>query len=804
MFGSDLRQAWRSMWQHPMLTAAAITCLALGTGVNTGIFSIARGVLSRPMPGITDPDGLVAIHRTHRGTCCGESSWPIYRDLQGVKSIFAGVEAHFPLLSVTLVGPGEPETVWGQLVSTNYFTVLGVHPLLGRVFAGDESSIAPPVVISHPLWQNRFGADPAIIGRSVALNNAKFTVVAIAPPGFRGTDLALAPDIWVPFTHIALVMPQRPSLEDRSAPWLVMHARLQPGIRREQAQAALDVMARRLQQTNRDTDEGRGFLADSARAFYPAYRGAVVNVLALVMAIVGLVLLVACGNVANILLVRASGRRREIAIRLALGASRGRLIREMSIESLVLGFLGGSGGLLLAVGLSKILTGVRLPVSVPIEFTATFDGRVLAFTAALSLVTSLIFGLAPALGASRPDLVTDLKGGQSVRRRRRLAARDLLVAGQVSASVLLLAVSLLFLRSLLSASAIDPGFRIDHLVVMNLDPRPYGDPGRLMKRIRERLSAVPGVASATYTDVVPLGLGARASNFNAPGTDDAGGLSVRADTFAVGPDYFRTVSIRIVRGSSFRDAGEGINHVAIVNELAAARLWPGQNPIGKELLRDGISHRVAGVVANWKSRTIGEAERPCVFVPFEQNEAQPIPFGLSLLVRTEREPAAMVATIRRTVRDIEPRLAVSNIRTMERQLYDSLVLPRAGAWLFGAFGLVGVLLTTAGVYGVVSHTVAGRTHEFGIRCAIGARSIDILRLVLRHGLTLGVLGSLPGLAAGLVASRVFGSLLYGVRTADPLAFMVAPVTVIAVALLASYLPARRAATVDPLVALHSE
>jgi predicted permease len=792
------------MWQRPMLSAAAITCLALGIGANTSIFSIATGVLSRPMPGVADPDRLIAIHRTSRGTCCGEGSWPIYRDLQGVKSIFAGVETHFPLLSVTLVGSGEPETIWGQLVSTNYFAVLGVRPLLGRAFTGDETSAEPVVVISHSLWQHRFGADRAIIGRSIALNNSGFTVVAVAPPGFRGSDLALAPDIWVPFTHIARVMPQRPSLEDRNAAWLVMHARLQPGVGREQAQAALDVVARCLEQTNRDTDEGRGFLAEPARAFYPSYRGAIVNTLGMVMAIAGLVLLVACANVANILLARAHSRGREIAIRLALGATRRRLIQEMLTESLMLGLTGGAAGLLLAVALSKVLGAIRLPVSMPIEFNAPFEWQVLAFTAVLSLATSVIFGLAPALGVSRPDLVASLKGGRQEQRMRRISARDVLVAGQVSASVLLLAVSLLFVRSLLSVSGIDPGFRTDHLVLMSLDPRPYGDPERVMNRLRERLASAPGVLSATYADVLPLGLGARAANVKAPETDDAQHAPVRADMFSVGPDYFRTLGIRIVRGSSFRDAGEGAGRVAVVNELAAAQLWPGQDPIGKGLLRDGVSHRVVGVVANWKSRTIGEAERACVFVLFEQNGSQPIPFGMSLLVRTDREPAAMVATIRRTIHDVEPRLAISNMRSMERQLLDSLALPRAGAWLFGAFGLVGILLTTAGVYGVVSHTVAGRTREFGIRCAIGARSVDVLWLVLRQGLTLGVVGALPGLAAALAVSRIFGSLLYGVRSADPLAFTVAPVTVIAVALLASYVPARRAAAVDPIAALHSD
>jgi predicted permease len=799
---NDLKWAFRAIRRSPSLSVAAIVCTSLGIGANSAVFSVAASTLARNIRGVQEPGRLVAVHRTDRGSCCSENSYPVYDDLRRQTNVFESVEAHYPLLSVTLDDAAGPARIWGQVVSPEYFHVLKTPLILGHPFASAEPGF---VVISHSLWQRRFGSDRSIIGHRVSLNRQAFTILGVAPPVFRGPDLAVGADLWVSVGSLDQVMPQHPSLQDRTAAWLVVYARLQPGVSLARAQAQLNGLANRLAREHAGSDAARGFLAEPATAFHPSYRGAVVNVAVIVAALVLLVLVVACANVANILLSRASARRKEIAIRAALGAGRFRLIREMLVESMALALLGGCAGVVLSCTLLRLAASIRLPVSLPVEFSFQTDWRVLAFAASLSLVTGLLLGILPALRASTVNLIPALKNDDSSGHSSKWAASDALVVVQVSLAVVLLIFTSLFLRSLAAASGVNPGFRADRLLLVDLDPRTSGSPATVMERLRSRLETLPGVTSATFTDVVPLGLGSRAANIRRPEDPDSALAPIRADVFQVGPRFFETLGIRLLRGRDFGAAGEPSDSAAIINSTAATHLWPGEYPVGRYLRRAGRIYRVLGVVNNIKTRTVGESERPCMFVPLPGSDrSDPIPFGLTLVIYTAGEPLQMAESVRRTIGELEPLLAISNVRTIAQHIDGALVFPRAGALVFGAFGAVAILLTSIGLYGVISYSVARRTREFGIRFAVGARYADVLRIVIVRGATVSGVGVALGLAAAYFGTRVLRTLLYGVAAHDLVSFAIVPLMVTSVSLLACYIPAHRVARIDPLVALRSD
>ena len=798
---NDLKWALRAIRKSPSLSVAVVVCTALGISANAAFFSVAAGLLARNMHGVEQPGRLVAIHRTSRGSCCSENSYPVFEELRRQNGIFEGVEAHYPLLSVTVADSAGPTRIWGQVVSPEYFQVLKTRIVLGRSFTGPETNVA---VISHSLWQRRFGSDPLVIGTSVSLNNRVFTVVGVAPPRFRGPDLGVGADLWAPIGSVDQVMPQHPSLQDRTAPWLVVYARLLPGVSVARAQAELNTLAGRFAREFKGSDEGRGFLAEPATAFHPSYRGAVVNAALIVAVLVGLVLLVACANVANLLLSRGNGRTKEMAIRAALGAKRFCLVRAMLVESTVLALLGGSLGVALSCAILRIAQSIRLPASLPVEFNFDPDWRVLAFATVLSLASGILFGTLPALRASTPNLTPALKDGASFRQGSRWSTRDTLVLVQVSLAVVLLICTSLFVRSLASASAVNPGFRTDGLLLADLDPRMSAAPASVMEHLRSRLEALPGVTSATFMDVVPLGLGSRAANISLPQEAASPSAPVRADVFQVGPRFFETLGIPLLRGRTFGSTVEPSENTAIVNSAAAARLWRRNDPLDHYFRSGGRNYRVIGVVATIKTRTIGEPERPCVFLPLTPAGASfPIPFGLTLAAHGAGDPSLMAAPLRRAINQVDPALAVSNVRTIGQHLDASLIFPRAGAVAFGAFGVVAALLTSLGLYGVVSYSVTCRTREFGIRLAVGACPADVLRIVMVRGAMVSCAGILLGLAASFAGTGVFRSLLYGVAPRDAISFLVVPLIVLSVSLLACYLPARRAARVDPVIALKS-
>ncbi len=802
---ADIRYAWRALARSPIPSAAAVLSIALGIGANTAIFSAANALLLRSLPA-GDPSRLVAIHATAKTVCCTEHSYAGWREMRDA-GVFADIEAHYPLLRVSLAGAGEPERAWGQVVTENYFEVIQAHAMLGRTFTQDDArpgAYHDVAVLSQALWQRRFGGDATVVGRDLTMNNHRFTIIGVMPAAFRGTDLGLAPEFWVPFGAIADVMPLRPPLDDRTTPWLMINARLKPGISRVETQAALNVFARRMELVHPATDRDRGYLVEPAGTFHPAYRGALFGLLALAAVIAGLVLLVACVNVANILLARATARHKEVAIRLALGATRADLARQTVAESLILALAGAGAGLLFAAWCARTLASIRLPIAVPIDVRMPLDLRVLGFAFALAAVTGILFGLAPALRASHENLIPALKNGtDAVRRNARVSARDLLAAGQIAMSVLVLIAACLLFRSLANAWAIDPGFRARGVLLMSLDPRLAGYSGAaskaVMLRIREQVAALPGVAAASVTDVVPLGLGARTVAVRSGDRE-----SIRADAFLAGPEYFEALGLDVRQGRGFHAGAEGSGPVAVVNERLAERLWPGQDAVGQVVTRGAVVYRVVGVARNVKSRTIGEEFRPCLYQSFDQDYPRDAtPFGLVLVVRTRGDAASLAPAVRARIRAVEPSLAIADVRTMEDQIENALFLPRLGAILFGAFGAVALALTSVGLYGVIAYSVALRGREFGIRVAIGAAPRDMLRLVLRHGAALAGAGTAAGLAAAFAVARLMGSVLYGVSSTDALVFTAVPVLITTVSLLAAGIPALRASRVHPLDALRA-
>jgi predicted permease len=811
-FAQDLRFAFRTMARSPGLTGAIILSVALGIAANATVFSVANGLLWGVLP-VKDPGRMVMFSE-------GSSfSYPDYLDYQEqTTDVFeGGIAAHFPLIPASLGGVGQPERVWGQVVSGNYFSILGVNMVLGRPIHPEEDRRTGRdhvVVLSHSLWQRRFGADAGILGRNVVLNGQPYAVAGVAPGGFHGSERGIVSDFWVPLSVVEAIMPDLTTpgggSTNRGNPWLLLDARLKPGVSRAQAAAAVNVVKKRLDDTYRRGEKRHdaitlqtagGLIAGSVT---PAY--ALMTVL---MVVVGLVLLVACANVANLLLARATGRQKEIGIRLAMGAGRGRLIRQLLTESLLLALAGASMGFLLAASASSAVSSFRLPAPVPVVFDFNVDLRVAAFTLALSLVTALLFGLAPALRATRTDLVGALKEGSAVSGRAgHSGMRNTLVIVQVALSLVLLTAAGLFLRSLGNASSIDVGFEPDNILVTRVDPKIHNySPERTMQflaRLRDRVSALPGVRSVSFVDLVPLSIAGNGRNFDVDAAKDHPARSVNADVYGVFPGYFQTLGIPFLRGHDFDLQTDGHN-AAIINETMAGHLFPNQDPIGRPVRADKASYTVIGVVRNSKSRTVGEGAVDCAYLFLDVAPEKGVSFfGISTLVKTSVDPRGLERPVREQIAALDPNMAVFDTETMQEHLDESLLLPRISAWLLGSFGAVGLTLGAIGLYGVMSYSVRRRTHEIAVRMALGAQPGTVVATVLRQGLVLTSVGLAVGLSIALAVGRLSASLLYGVSGTDPITFLVVPTVLLAAALVAIVIPARRAAQVDPLAALRNE
>jgi predicted permease len=818
IFWQDLRYGLRLLLKNPGFTTIAALTLSLGIGANTAIFTLLDKVLIRPLP-VEQPHQLVTFVEDASGAP-GIFSYPLYAELRDRNDVLSGVVA-YDQKPFSLSDGSQSERVIGQIVSGNYFTTLGVRPALGRFFLPEEDltpGTHPVIVISHGLWRRRFGGDPAVIGKTVSLNNYRYTVVGVAPSEFTGTTRGTVNDVYVPI--MAQVLPgsgRDGFLYNRNAGWLQLIGRLKPNVSREQAQAAL---ATPVEDANKtfpgDPDKAATQIGDPIKVFLmDGSRGHTDRVkdlslpLKLMMGVVGFVLVVTCANVANLLLARASARRKEIAVRLAIGAGRWRVVRQLLTESAILAGLGGAAGLLVAYWGSGLLLGFQQQTNVvPRALDGSLDGRALGFTLGLSLLTGIVFGLAPALVASKPDFVASLKEDTPGLGRvvRRLSLRNLLVMTQVALSLVVLIGAGLCLKSLRGLQAIDPGFEPAKVMTasFNLGQNGYNEArGRqFISQLSEKVAALPGVESVSFAYIVAFS--------DIPWVGPLvieGSRPQPVNINAISPNYFQTLGASLADGREFtaQDTADA-PLVAIVNEAAARRYWPGQKVVGKRIIRDKQTNRptryaeVVGVVRDSKEKGLTADPRPALYLPLLQNYTP----ELTLHARTATPSQTLLAAIRREAQLLDPTLPVYNLGTLAQQKDGSLYTERLAAAMLTLFGLLALSLAAVGIYGVLSYAVTERTREMGVRLALGARPRDLLKLVVGQGLMLTLIGLVIGVGASFALTRLIARLLFGVSATDPLTFIVIPLLLAVVALLACWIPARRATRVDPLAALRYE
>jgi predicted permease len=819
-WGSDLIQdtvfAARTIRRQPGFTAVASLSAALGIGSCAMIFSIANHALFRPLP-VDDPSRLVSVAgKNPRSGKVGTSiAYPDFEDLQQARS-FQGMTAFFQFMPATISSNGEPQRFWGSLVTANYFDIVRPAFVIGRGFdpdKDDRQGEAPVVVLSHQLWRSRFGTDRDIIGRSIKLNGRNVTVVGVTAPAFRGTEAMFFSDFWLPFSMLdtlTQVGMGGDRLHDRGSQWLMATGRLRKGVSEKAAASEIETMGKRLSAAYPATNRDREFHVERAGLVNPGFRKMILVFFLMLLGVSTLILFTACANVANLLLARASARQKEIATRLAIGGGRGRLVRQLLTESVMLAMLGGIGGYAIAQLGASVIGRSRIPISMPVDLSISLDYRVMLFCIAASAVTGLVFGLVPALRATRPDLVGGLKD-EPVRfgESRRFGLRNLLVVAQVAICTVLLICSGLFLRSLISARTIETGLAHRNLLMLAFDPNlnrySPAETRLIVDAILEGTRAIPGVESATLTSSVPLNLEGTQNLFVPEGeTSDEEKSGIRADIYSIAPRFFETFGIRMIAGDDFHP-GVPAEDIVIVNQALADRAFPAQNPLGRRIRYLGRVVRITGLVATTKSRTIGEDPHPCLYFPIARDlRGSDSLTGISLVLRTRGNPAGYAPLVRQAIREIDPALALFDVRTMDTQLSQALILPRAAAFLFGFAGLTGLLISTVGIYGVISFGVARQTREIGIRMALGARREQVLGMVLKRGLLLTITGCATGVGLALALNRIAASLLYGVSPTDMLTFTLVPLLLLVIALAACLVPAQRASSLDPIRALRYE
>lgn len=803
----DLCYALRHLRKSPGFTLTAVLTLGLGIGANATIFSMVSRFILRPAP-MGDPTTLMSLHTTHdRDQCCNNFAFPVYEDIRDQAKSFSGVAAYYPLIPASIGGGGEPERVWGQGVTSNFFDVTELPMVLGRGFISGQED-APEVVLGAGLWQRRYNADKGIIGKPVILSGRTFTVVGVVTPAFHSVDQILGTEFWVPLGNARQLAVTAPPLDSRVSHWLAVVGRLRPGVTRAQAAAELNTLAGRIALNNPKTDQGNRFSIDQAGSLPPRQRTGVVIFLAALSVVVLLVLAIAGTNVTNLLFVRAAAGERDMAVRLALGASRGRLLRQLLLESVLLGLGGGGLGVVLSLLTTRALSALHLPAPVPIDVRIDVDWRVLCFAFALSVICGPMLGLAPAWKALRSKQVNALKGEDALARPgRRISLRNLLVVAQIAMSVALLCITGLFLRSLQSAASIDIGFRPEHLLTLSVDPRVHGyTPERtiaFLTLMQQRVATLPGVASVTSTDLVPLSGGGRGDSFKAEGNPDSGHAD--ADLFMVTLGYFETMGISRTAGVDFGGEVATGQKTAIVNRAFVERVFGGANPIGQLVSGGGVRYEIIGVVGNVKSRTLGEEVGPVLYRSIVQSIAgDPSLMGYSLVVRAAGDPAALKEAVRQQIQSLDPTMAIFNEETMEDHVRTAFFLPRLAATLFGTFGCIGLVLAVVGLYGVMSYTVGRRTREIGIRMALGSQPGTVERLILRQGLVLTFIAIALGWPVAWLLSKLASSFLYGIQPHDALTFALVPPILAAIALAACWIPAHRAASIEPMQALRTE
>jgi macrolide transport system ATP-binding/permease protein len=803
----DLRYGARMLRKNPGFTITAVLTLAMGLGVSTSIFTLFYSAVLRPLP-VKDPERVVNVYQTTAGQLVRRIegsplfvSYPEYVDYRDQTRAFAGLAAYAET-KLALSG-GEAESIPGLLVSDNYFSVLGAEAAMGRTFAENECQMpggCPLAVLSYGFWQRRFGADATIIGKTLLLNRRRFTVVGIAARDFRGTEMA-APDLWVPLMMQAQLKPDADYLPLRDCSWLKVVGRLKSEVSLAQAQAEMSVVAAQADQDY----PGRKTAVEVTSGAYlngPEVRSLGFKVVMLITVVVGLVLLIVCANMANLLLARAANRQREIGVRLAMGASRGRLIRQLLTESLLLALLGGAAGLLIAFWLPPILMSAIPEAGLDINLSP--DLTVFSYTFFTSLVVGVVFGLAPALEATRLNLVAALKAEGSVLGQRLSGSRlnSFLVITQVAVSLVLLMGTGLLIRSLQRAQSVDLGFEPKHMLVCSLDLASEGQAGSssaaLVQQLSERLMALPGVESVSLAGTAPFS-GASYGTITLEGRK-AAGQEFAVNYNVVSPAYFHTLGIPIIHGRPFseQEAHSG-QPVAVVSAAMAKRFWPGDEPIGKRFKSGAAFYEIVGVARDISSIRPGVQDGPFLYLPATPDKLS----GLLFLVRTATNPQTLVTAVKDTAQSLDKNVPVA-VKPMTENLNRVLQPARSSALLLGALSLLAWMLAMAGVYGVVAYSVSRRTREIGIRMALGAQPGSVLLLVIRQGLRLILIGIGTGLLLSFAASQILSSALFGLSAFDPLTFVVVSLLVVAVALLACYIPARKATQIEPTAALRYE
>ncbi|HEV8431376.1 MAG TPA: ABC transporter permease [Pyrinomonadaceae bacterium] len=810
----DIRYAVRGLIKRPGFVAIAVITLALGIGANTAIFSLVNTVLLRSLP-VDRPGEIVSVAVRSKDDSMSAFSYPNYKDFRDRNEVLSGLLI-YRFVPLSLSRGGVNERIWGYEVSGNYFDVLNVKAIEGRTFLPEEDKTKnshPVVVVSYDCWQRRFGGDAGLVGRDVLINNHQFKVIGIAPAGFKGTEFVYSPEIWVPASMIEWAEPGATWIDNRRAKNFFGIGRLKGGIDARQAEASLNLLSQQLAKEFPAENEGQSIKVGPPGFILPDLRGAVVSFTWVMMAAVGLVLLVTCTNLAGLMLARATDRRKEIAIRLAMGANRLRLIRQLLTESILLSFTGGIAGLLLALWIIKVLLALKPPIDFPLALDVGVDWRVLMFSLTVSVAAGAIFGLAPALQATRPSLLRALKDTAAQGGAVKTRLRSVLVVAQISISLVVLIAAGLVVRTLQQLQTMNPGFETQNGLTMSFDLGLQGyDEARgqqFYRQLTERVQSLPGVDSAAVASYIPLSLNYNSGNVFVEGKPAERGENVpEAMTGSVGPGYFKTMGTPILQGREFTDHDqEKTEQVAVVNEFFVRRLMPElQNTaeaVGKRFsFRDaaGPFIRIVGVAQAGKYFNIAEDPRPFVWTAMAQDyESSGI-----LVVRAKGNPEGLFGPVRGQVQSLDPNLPLFDVKTLTEHMRFALFPAKVAATVLGVFGLVALVLAAIGVYGITSYAVAQRTHEIGVRLALGAQLSDVLRLVLGHGLKLTIIGAALGLFGAFLATRAITSVLYGVSATDPVTFGFVSLLLIGVALVACYVPARRATKVEPLTALRNE
>jgi predicted permease len=814
----DVRYSLRMIAKTPGYAAIAILTLALGIGANTTIFSWINSTLLNPIPGLASPREVVSLS-LGRGTASPfPFTYPDFEMMRNGQQSFAGLTGCNPT-AMSLTGKGKPERVWGAVASANYFDVLGVRPILGRGFLPEEDKKpggAPVAVISYRLWQTHFGANPGVVGQTIEINEHPYTIVGVAPAVFQGSQTGLRSEIWVPVMMEQQLVPRNDLLHDHHYFWFVVLGRLKPGVQPEQAQEEMTVLVKR--EVQNYPEEHRGHDSVTVSPLWRSPLGAnqfLSMLLPMLMTIAGLVLLLACANVANLMLVRSVARRREIAIRMSLGASRWRLVRQLLVESLLLAMAGGGIALIITFWTAGTFMKFVPAMDFPISLVVQEDRTVLLATFVISVLTGVIFGILPALRSSSAAPVVVLKedAGSVSGGLRKARLTSGLVVAQISLSLLLLICAGLFIRSFRMAQQINPGFNSHNLLIASYDlfTAGYSDASgaEFDRQLVAKLEALPLTQSVAISNRVPLGLGGGSSAVKPEGYVPQANESMETQVATVTPNYFQTLQIPLVKGRDFtlQDAMKS-QRVAIVSETFVNRYWPNQEAVGKQLNSD-LTHEwftVVGVARDSKVNGLNEKPMPFLYLPEYQVYRKDRPAGsaMTIIARTTGDPLAFGKTVENTVHDLNADLVVFDVTTLELREQLASFPQRIAGTFVGAFGLLALVLATVGIYGVTAYTTRQRTHEIGIRMALGASKRDILRLLLEHGLRLTLAGVGLGLAVSFALTRFLGTLLLGVTSTDALTFSSVAILLCAVALLACFIPAHRAIRLDPTVALRHE